>query len=188
MKTRYHDGYIILGLLGFLILGLFFSWYVSSVYCQPEEKVDPVWPSHSRITLNIDDIRFIDGDTIEYQNKDIRFLGCDTPEKANSFFNGDQEPYATQAAEFMEEQIREADEVTLELATSPDRYGRLLGHIFVDGESLALILISNAHAYETISRYGDNGFEELSEEIREAAEDIEYEFEEPYQWRRSHRR
>jgi len=186
MKTKYY--LIILGLLAFLVLGTAGFFYIDSAYCESIEKVDPVWPSHSRIILNLDDIRFIDGDTIEYQGKAIRFLGCDTPEKAASFFNGDQEPYATRAAEFTEEQIRAADIVALELSTYPDRYGRLLGHLFIDGESLSLLLISSAHAYETISRYGDNGFEELAEDIREAAEDIEYEFEDPHTWRRNNRR
>jgi len=68
-----------------------------------------------------------------------------------------------------------------------DKYGRLLAHVFVDGELLSIHLIKAGLAYESISYYGDNGFPDLAERILKAAhESPRPPFEMPYKWRRSH--
>ena len=70
-----------------------------------------------------------------------------------------------------------------------DKYGRLLAHVFVDGELLSVYLIRAGLAYENISYYGDNGFPDLAERILKAArESPRLPFEEPYRWRQRHQK
>ena len=66
-------------------------------------------------------------------------------------------------------------------------YGRLLAHVFVDRELLAEKLLRAGMAYETITRFGDNGFPDLAEYILEVAEDSpDPQFEPPWKWRQEH--
>ncbi len=129
-----------------------------------------------------------DGDTIIYKNKNIRFLAVDCPETKHSWFIGDQEPYASEAKAFTAKMINSAEKVEVILLSKRDRYGRYLGHIFVDGNSLSLLLVKNSFAYETVSLYGDNGFKKLSDKIIDAARENEKpKFREPWIWRQENR-
>ena len=127
-----------------------------------------------------------DGDTIRVNGQTYRFIGADTPEKRSGQFDSDQEPFASRASDFTRAQLRDAQEVAIHHTGRPDVYGRLLGHVFVDGKSLSLLLVENAHAYQTISVWGDNGFTELGRQIRDAARGRTPAFEEPRFWRQRH--
>ena len=140
-------------------------------------------------TIKIDKsaIRPDDGDTFFYRDLAIRILGIDTPEiihEEHGIF--EDQPYGRAAAVFTERALKNAKVIEY-LAFQPDKYGRLLAHVFVDKQLLAVLLIRAGLAYETVSHYGDNGFPELAEEILKAARQSPRPcFEEPYRWRRKH--
>ncbi len=142
-----------------------------------------------RRTVKIEksDIRPDDGDTFYYRDLPIRILGIDTPEiihEEHGIF--EDQPYGRAAAAFTDRALKEA-EVVEYLAFQPDKYGRLLAHVFVDKQLLAVLLIRAGLAYETVSHYGDNGFPQLAEKILDAARQSPKPcFEEPYRWRRKH--
>ena len=149
----------------------------------------PSLPAEERIEVGLGRIEVLDGDTIRLDGRNIRFLGCDAPESANPYFHGDQEPWAGRATAFVERKLREAETIEVEVLAERDRFNRLLGHIFVDGESLSLMLVQNGLAIETVSHYGDNGFPELAERILDAADEVgELPFEPPHEWRRANRK
>ena len=132
-------------------------------------------------------IRPDDGDTFFYRDLTIRILGIDTPEiihEEHGIF--EDQLYGRAAAAFTDRALKNANIVEY-LAFQPDKYGRLLAHVFVDNQLLAVLLIRAGLAYETVSHYGDNGFPELAEEILNAARQSPRPcFEEPYRWRRKH--
>jgi micrococcal nuclease len=139
------------------------------------------------IKINKSAIRPDDGDSFYYKGDPIRILGIDAPEithKEHGIF--EDQPYGRQAAAMLMDLIKKA-EIIEYLPAQKDRYGRLLAHVFVDGELLSVHLIKARLAYESVSFYGDNGFPGLAEKILKAAKDASRPpFEEPYKWRRKH--
>jgi len=139
------------------------------------------------IRMNQRDIRPDDGDTFFYKDLTIRILGIDTPEiihKEHGIY--EDQPYGRQAAQLTIQILRKAKTVEY-LPYQPDTYGRLLAHVFVDGELLSVRLIRARLAYETVSYYGDNGFPGLAQRILQAAKESRRPlFENPYMWRRKH--
>ncbi len=134
-------------------------------------------------------VEFKDGDTILLDGKPIRFLGIDTPEvidpRVGIFEN---QPYGPEAAESTRVWILRAKTAEY-LPDGKDYYGRLLAHIIVDGELLAVKLIGCGLAYETVSWYGDNGFPDLAREILEASYQApKPKFQKPYQWRKKNQK
>lgn len=133
-------------------------------------------------------IRYDDGDTIGFDDITIRILGIDTPEIAHpehGFPVG--QPYGPEAAARAEELMRAADRITY-LPFQNDRYGRLLAHVFIDGELLGVKLIEEHLAYETVSHYGDNGWPAIAEAILKAAKEAgDPPFRPPFEWRRENR-
>ena len=133
-------------------------------------------------------IRVIDGDTLYYGGILIRILGIDAPEIKNiehGFY--EDQPYGRKAQKRVEEFIKKAKTVEY-LPFKEDRYGRLLAHVFVDGELLSVLLIRERLAYETVSYYGDNGFPKLAEKILKAAYETPLPpFEPPYIWKKKHK-
>ncbi len=96
-------------------------------------------------------------------------------------------PAVDDAAARTEELVRAAKRISY-LPYQNDRYGRLLAHVFVDGDLLAVKLIREGLAYETVSHYGDNGYPKIGEAILRAAEETPAPpFEPPYLWRQEHR-
>ena len=130
-----------------------------------------------------------DGDTVIYKGTHMRFLGVDTPELKNpglGFY--EDQPYGRVAKEFTRAEVRKAKRLTY-ASDGLDRYERLLVHLFVDGYPLSLMIIEAGLGYETVSAFGDNGFPELSGRILDAAAlHPNLPFEEPYIWRRKHRK
>lgn len=132
-------------------------------------------------------IRPDDGDTFYYKNVIIRILGIDAPEiihKEHGIF--EDQPYGRKAAAMTIGILRKARVIEC-LPFQNDKYGRLLAHVFVDGELLSVRLIRAGLAYESVSYYGDNGFPDLAERILKAArESPRPPFQVPYRWRRRH--
>lgn len=86
-----------------------------------------------------DVIKVIDGDTIKINyngnEENIRFLLIDTPELSHKQFDGPQ-PFAVEAKEKVEELLKER-KVDIEIGIQErDKYGRLLGYLYVDGKSI----------------------------------------------------
>lgn len=132
-------------------------------------------------------IRPDDGDTFFYKDLTIRILGIDAPEiihKEHGIF--EDQAYGRQAAEMTINILRKAKLIEY-IPFQNDKYGRLLAHVFVDGELLSIHLIRAGLAYENISYYGDNGFPDLAERILKAVKGSPRPlFEKPYKWRRKH--
>ncbi|MBN1227733.1 MAG: thermonuclease family protein [Deltaproteobacteria bacterium] len=139
------------------------------------------------ISMDKSKIKPDDGDSFFYNDIAIRVLGIDTPEiihKDHGIF--EDQPYGREAAT-MTANILAGAETIFYIPLKNDKYGRLLSHIFVDGELLSVLLIKEGLAYETISYYGDNGFPDLAEMILKAARNSKQpKFEKPYKWRRKH--
>ncbi len=154
-----------------------------------KEKTDEKAKPAERVVVDKATIVFDDGDTFRAGDRDIRVLGVDTPETIHEdhgiFVN---QPGGPEASAFTKKAIEEATEVVL-LIGRKDRYGRTLGHVYLDGELLAVKLIAAGHGYETISKYGENGFPEEAAKIREAAKTApKPTFEKPWNWRRKNQK
>lgn len=133
-------------------------------------------------------IKLDDGDSFEYDDMGIRVLGMDTPEIAHPEhgFHSDQ-PFGREAAAYTADIFNHATKISF-VPYQQDRYGRMLAHVFVDGELLSVKLIKAGLAYETVSHYGDNGFPELAKVILEEAQNSQTKnFIEPYKWRQQNR-
>jgi endonuclease YncB( thermonuclease family) len=173
--------------IGILVLVLSFIRYAS---VGRQQKPDTHYGGQTNlIRMNQQAIRPDDGDTFFYNDRAIRILGIDTPEiihEAHGIY--EDQPYGRQAANLTIQLLREAKTVEY-IPYGPDKYGRLLAHVFVDGRLLAVHLLRAGLAYENVSFYGDNGYPELAQRILKAAEESSQpRFEKPYLWRRRHQK
>ena len=161
------------------------------VSCSPFAKKDIAFiPEGSRV-IEMDKARLVldDGDSFEYNGLGIRTLGMDTPEISHPEhgFLEDQ-AFGREAAAFTARIFEKAKTISY-LPYGEDRYGRMLAHVFIDGELLSIKLIEAGLAYETISQYGDNGFPALAQRIlKAAAKSKTKDFIPPYRWRRENRK
>lgn len=142
-----------------------------------------------------DVFRIIDGDTVYFEGKKARLLGFDAAEMAfggggtglPTRFNGDQEPWASEGRDKLRQLIDYSETLEVAIAKQNDKYKRSLIHIYVNGVPVAVPMIEAGLAYETISRYGDNGFPKEAGMILKAASKSEMpKFENPHVWRRTH--
>ena len=174
--------FVIAGLISVCLIVIFIGRWGASPWAERVGR-----EAYRTIKMDKSAIRPDDGDTFFYRDLPIRVLGIDTPEiihEEHGIF--EDQPYGRAAAAFTARALKDA-EVVEYLPFQPDKYGRLLAHVFVDNELLAVLLIRAGLAYETVSHYGDNGFPELAEEILNAArQSPRASFEEPYRWRRKH--
>jgi micrococcal nuclease len=171
--------YVIFFALFFLLLPL--------INCGSEGEENGKKDIVNVIRMDKSAIRPDDGDSFYYKDLTIRVLGIDTPEiihKKHGIF--EDQPYGREAAAMTKDILRNAKIVEY-VPFQNDKYGRLLAHVFVNGELLSVHLIKAGLAYETVSYYGDNGFPEIAEKILEAAhESLRPPFEQPYKWRQRH--
>lgn len=141
--------------------------------------------TYKYVNMNKEMIEFDDGDTVFYGDTTIRILGIDTPEiihEEHGIYKNQE--FGPEAAEFTKNELLKATTIQY-VPYKKDRYKRLLAHVFVDGELLAVKLIKAGLAYETVSFYGDNKFPEFANEILEAAKDSpKPKFVNPIFWRR----
>ena len=101
--------------------------------------------------LEISLISCIDGDTawfnINGKKEKVRFLGVNTPESVHP--NGIIEDYGKEASEYTCKLLKNANNIYIEYDINSDRYdkyGRLLGWIFVDNNNLSELLFSKGYA------------------------------------------
>lgn len=133
-------------------------------------------------------IELDDGDSFEYDGMGIRVLGMDTPEIAHPEhgFHYDQ-PYGREASEMTAGIFAGAKKIEY-VPYEEDKYGRMLAHVFVDGDLLSIKLIKAGLAHETVTYYGDNGFPALAQRILKVAEKTKpKDFIPPYKWRQKNR-
>jgi len=177
-----HKYLIALGVILLVLISIRF------VYVGARQAADKRYSEEaSIIRVNQRAIRPDDGDTFFYKELTIRVLGIDAPEIIHEEHGiYEDQPYGRQAAQLTLELLKGAKTVEY-LPFQLDKYGRLLAHVFVDGELLSVHLIRAGLAYETVSFYGDNGFPGLAQSILQAAkESPRPAFEKPYLWRRRH--
>jgi len=182
-KLIHYRKYILAtGSIVFIVLFVFFRNWDSNQRVERANKETLV-----PVRMDKSAIRPDDGDTFFYKRLPIRILGIDAPEiihKEHGIF--EDQPYGRKAAAMTMDIVRNAKVIEY-LPFQNDKYGRLLAHVFVDGELLSVHLIRAGLAYENVSYYGDNGFPELAERILQAAQESPRPpFEEPYRWRRRH--
>jgi micrococcal nuclease len=94
-----------------------------------EEEESPVGLVDAKV------VRVVDGDTVvvRYEGREerIRLIGVDTPETVHP--NKPVEAYGEEAKEYTKKKLEEKD-IQIEFDVKErDRYGRLLGYIWVDG-------------------------------------------------------
>lgn len=127
--------------------------------------------------------RVVDGDTVivaipDAQDRSrtttrVRLWGIDAPELARE--RASAEPFATDAAERLRALV-EGRTVTLRLepSRSRDRYGRLLAHLEIDDESVALVLVRDglARAERRWPHRDSDRFENAETQARRASKGI----------------
>jgi micrococcal nuclease len=90
-------------------------------------------------------VAVLDGDTISLDSGErVRYLGVDTPELQRE--RSAEQAFAREAAERNQQLVR-GKTVLLEAdAEDRDRYGRLLGYLWVDGQNLSVRLAAEGYA------------------------------------------
>lgn len=108
--------------------------------CTPAEISTP--PATSTVATVV---AVVDGDTIDVQTttgeERVRLIGIDTPEISRD--GGADDCYAQEARTYLDQLVYGHD---VELVSDPtqadtDRYGRLLRHVLIDGQSAAQLAI-----------------------------------------------
>lgn len=105
----------------------------------------------------------IDGDTIRGivrgEQVKIRLLLVDTPETNHPRLG--KQPYGEEAKQFTAHRLKIAKKVEVELhGQTKDRYGRLVGHVFVSGQNLNRLLLKKGYA-RFAYRYSQYAYEDV---------------------------
>jgi len=139
------------------------------------------------VVVDLQKIRFDDGDTFFVEKTPVRILGIDTPEVTDPGVGiFEDQPFGRAAAESTRAIVTRARVVELAY-DGRDIYDRRLAHVFVDGDLLAVKLLGYGLAYENVRHFGDNGFPDLADEIMRAADaGPRPAFEPPHLWRKKH--
>lgn len=95
-------------------------------------------------TSTLGPVEVIDGDTIRHEGKSIRVLGLDTPEIRSRCPS--EKIAAHGARDRLARLIEGAKKIQIEPSKRPDRYGRVLATITIDGRNVADILIGEGLA------------------------------------------
>lgn len=109
----------------------------------------------------------IDGDTIRGivrgQPVKIRLILVDTPETRHPKLG--KQPFGEEAKQYVAHRLSIAKRVEVELhgKNSTDRYGRLIGHVFVSGQNLNRLLLKNGYA-RMAYRYSKYAYEDIYRE------------------------
>jgi micrococcal nuclease len=103
-----------------------------------------------------DVLRVIDGDTVEIEapylpeplapKLSIRVYGVDTPEKGWRGQCEREKALGQEASDFTTQLIQNGDSIMVEIRTWDKFGGRVLGDLWIDGESLTALLIANGYA------------------------------------------
>ncbi len=152
-------------------------------------KIDRAGAACQSLPMDKNLIYVLDGDTIYYGEKGlekfkIRIAGIDAPEISHySAGKFEDQEFGQEAAKQGRAIIHHANKVEY-MPLGPDKYGRTLAHIIVDGELYAAKILEKGLAYETITSHGDNGCPGIAAAILEAAKTFpRLSFEDPHDWR-----
>ncbi|QGG48499.1 thermonuclease family protein [Heliorestis convoluta] len=102
-------------------------------------------------TVTVQVVRVVDGDTavilIDGKQERLRFIGIDTPETVHPTIG--EEPYGREASDYTKQRL-EGRTFQLEFDVQErDRYGRLLGYIWLEEELFNETLVRNGFAEVT---------------------------------------
>ena len=102
--------------------------------------------------------KVVDGDTIDADidlgfdislTKRIRLAGVDTPESRTADAN--EKKYGLESKEWLKKRCENAKDILIktELPDSTEKYGRIIGHLFINGEDTSLNnqMISEGYAW-----------------------------------------
>jgi micrococcal nuclease len=102
--------------------------------------------------------KVVDGDTIDADidlgfdislTKRIRLAGIDTPESRTA--DAYEKKLGLQAKEWLKHKLENAKDIIIktELPDSTEKYGRIIGHLFINGEEVSVNnqMISEGHAW-----------------------------------------
>ena len=109
-----------------------------------------------KIEINKNKIKLVDGDSFFYDNKEYRLLGFDAPEARQEF--------GITSENYLKSIITNADKVYISVAEY-DIYSRILAHLFINDTPVAYYMILSRMGIQTITKYGDNGFPIIAENI-----------------------
>jgi len=106
-----------------------------------------VWPAYA-VSGQFQVSRVIDGDTIRVRDRNekrmiIRLVGIDAPE-ASSSKNSQGQPFSQQATKHLAGLVLGRSVIIKYFGE--DRYGRVLGEVFVDGENVNLQMVKDGLA------------------------------------------
>jgi micrococcal nuclease len=148
-------------------------------------------PSGEIVSVPADRIDVDDGDTVTIHWPDgdrevVRFLGIDTPEVAHPEFGLPfDQSFGREAAGFAKGAFAVARRVGLRRAAMMDPYGRTLGYLYLDGRNYSPLVLKAHLAYETVTRYGDNGLAAQADSCLTAGRETgALPFEDPHDFRR----
>ena len=102
--------------------------------------------------VRANNLRIIDGDTIELNGEKIRFSGIDTPELKQVCRLDDIEVFCGKLSAFILKEKIGNEIVSCEREPEKDFFDRTLGECFVNGESLSKFLVRNGWAF-AFTRY-----------------------------------
>ena len=94
-----------------------------------------------------DNLRIIDGDTIELNGEKIRFSGIDTPERKQICTLDNIEIFCGNLAAIVLKEKIGNEIVSCEREPEKDFFGRTLGECFINDESLSKFLVRNGYAF-----------------------------------------
>jgi micrococcal nuclease len=116
--------------------------------------------------------KIVDGDTIDASidlgfdislEKRIRLAGVDTPESRTADAN--EKKYGLESKEWLKHRCENAKNILIktELPDSTEKYGRIIGHLFINDESTSLNeqMIVSGYAWEYDGGTKKKDFEEL---------------------------
>lgn len=104
-------------------------------------------------------LRVVDGDTIDADidlgfdislTKRIRLAGIDTPESRTLDTN--EKKFGLESKDWLKNRLQFAKDIIIktELPDSTEKYGRIIGHLFINGEEISLNnqMIEEGYAWE----------------------------------------
>ena len=136
-----------------------------------------------------DNVRIIDGDTIEINGEKIRFSGIDAPE--SNYRGKKQVCYLNEkkvfCGELSTEKLKEKignNSITCEREKDKDLNGRTLAECFVNSESLSKFMVRNGYAFD-YTRYSKKKYAKDEEYAKTNKLGIwTMKFEYPWEWRK----
>jgi len=124
-------------------------------------------------------LNVVDGDTIDVDidlgfdislSKRVRMAGIDTPESRTS--DKFEKSLGLEAKEYLKKHLKDAKEILIktELPDSSEKYGRILGWVYVDGatKSINEIMIEDGYAWGYMGETKVKDFAALAEKRKKS--------------------